>query len=137
MHTDHALQHWRPFLTSQEDYDFLIGFVERAKHKQPNQEMLLLAGPGRTGKSTLIKEICEYIGSDHWAISDTYGSAFLQPIVSVIEIPGIDDFQKKHIQQLRNAIYFGQGVIAATNHPEKINKDLLKNTRIIKMEHVF
>ena len=137
MHTDHALQHWQSFLSSQDDFDFLIGFVERAKNKQPNQEMLLLAGPGRTGKSTLMKEIRDYIGSDQWIVSDTFGSAFLQPIVSIIEIPGIDDFQKKYVQQLRNAIYFGQSVIAATNDPEKINKDLLKNTKVIKMEHVF
>jgi len=133
----HTLDHWKQFLTCEEDFNYLIQFVENAKNKLPNQVMLLLAGPGGTGKSTLIDEIKKYLGSQHWGISDTYGSAFLQPVVQVIEIPGIDDYNKKYVQQLRNSIYFGQSVIAATNEPDKINKDILKSSRIIKMEYVF
>uniref|UniRef100_A0A6C0AZP7 ATPase AAA-type core domain-containing protein n=1 Tax=viral metagenome TaxID=1070528 RepID=A0A6C0AZP7_9ZZZZ len=134
----HTLDHWKQYLTCEDDFNFLIQFVENAKNKEAvNQVMLLLAGPGGTGKSTLINEISEYLGSQNFILSDTYGSAFLQPVVQMIYIPGIDEYQKKYVQQLRNAIYFGQSVIAATNNLDKINKDILKSTRVIKMEHVF
>jgi len=134
----HTLDGWKQYLTCEEDFNFLIQFVENAKNKAAvNQTMLLLVGPGRTGKSTLISEIKEYLGSQNCRICDTYGSAFLEPLAQMIEIPGIDDYNKKYVQQLRNAIYFGQSVIAATNNPDKINKDILKSSRVIKMEHVF
>ena len=92
----HTLDHWKQYLTCEEDFNFLIQFVENAKNKTAvYQIMLLLVGPSGTGKSTLIREIKEYLGPNHCQISDTYGSAFLEPITKMIEIPGIDEYQKK------------------------------------------
>ena len=49
----------------------------------------------------------------------------------------IKSYKKNYIQQLKNAIQYGQSIIADTNNIEKINKNLLDCVRIIKMEHKF
>ena len=92
---------------------------------------------GANGKSTLITEIENYLGNENFRRCDTYGSAFLEPIVKLIHISAIDEYKKKYIQQLKNVIQYGQSIIAETNNIEKIHKNLLDCVRIIKMEHKF
>ena len=77
------------------------------------------------------------MGNNNFIKCDTNGSAFLEPIVKLIHIPAIDEYKKEYIQQLKNAIQYGQSIIAETNNIEKIHENLLDCIRIIKMEHKF
>lgn len=52
---------WKNFL-QHEDYNYLYHFVENIKNGNKNDKILLLLGPSRTGKSTLINQILSYIG---------------------------------------------------------------------------
>lgn len=52
---------WKNFL-QHEDYNYLYQFVENIKNSTKNDKILLLLGPSRTGKSTLINQILTYIG---------------------------------------------------------------------------
>ena len=63
MSQQHALASWSQYLQP-EDYEYLIQFVENVKNGMPNNKMIVLAGPGRTGKSTLKNEIKAYLGDD-------------------------------------------------------------------------
>ena len=38
-------------------YNYLIQYVENIKNNIQNDKMIILSGPGRTGKSTLEKDI--------------------------------------------------------------------------------
>jgi SepF-like predicted cell division protein (DUF552 family) len=133
----HALDNWKPYL-NEEDFEYLINYVENSKNNLPNNKFLILLGNGgANGKSTLITEIENYLGNENFRRCDTNGSAFLEPIVKLIHISAIDEYKKKYIQQLKNVIQYGQSIIADTNNIEKINKNLLHCVRIIKMEHKF
>lgn len=133
----HALDNWKPYL-NEEDFEYLINYVENSKNNLPNNKFLILLGNGgANGKSTLITEIENYLGNENFRRCDTNGSAFFEPIVKVIHISAIDEYKKKYFQQLKNVIQYGQSIIADTNNIEKINKNLLDCVRIIKMEHKF
>ncbi len=133
----HSLNNWQSYLL-EEDFKFLINYIENCKNNLPNDKFLILLGNGgANGKSTLITEISNYIGNENFRKCDTTGSAFNEPIVKLIHIPGIDDYNKKYIQQLKNVIQYGQSIIADTNNIEKIHKNLLDCVKIIKMEHKF
>ena len=133
----HALDNCKPYL-NEEDFEYLINYVENSKNNLPNNKFLILLGNGgANGKSTLITEIENYLGNENFRRCDTNGSAFFEPIVKVIHISAIDEYKKKYIQQLKNVIQYGQSIIADTNNIEKINKNLLDCVRIIKMEHKF
>ena len=121
----HALDNWKPYL-NEEDFEYLINYVENSKNNLPNNKFLILLGNGgANGKSTLITEIENYLGNENFRRCDTNGSAFFEPIVKVIHISAIDEYKKKYIQQLKNVIQYGQSIIADTNNIEKINKNLL------------
>ena len=132
----HILNNWKPYLI-QEDFEYLINYVENCKNNLPNNKLLILLGSGGNGKSTLIKEISNYIGNENFRKCDTNGSAFLEPIVKLIHITAIDEYTNKYIQQLKNVIQYGQSIIAETNNNENINTKLLDCVRVIKMEHKF
>ena len=133
----HILQSWQPYL-SDDDFQYLITYVENIKQNLPNNKLLLLLGNrGANGKSTLIREIVRYIGNEHFRLCDINGSAFNQPIVKLIHIPSINEYRKKYIQQLKNVIQYGQSIIAETNDIEKIPENLLDSIKIIKMSHIF
>jgi hypothetical protein len=134
----HALDNWKPYL-SQDDFEYLINYVENSKNNLPNNKLLILLGNGgANGKSCLIDEIRNYLGYENLRISDTKGSAFFQPIVKFIHMSEIRLFkQKKYIQLLKNLIQYGQSIVAETNHIEEIHKNLLDCIRIVKMDHKF
>lgn len=132
----HTLDNWKPYL-NEEDFEYLINYVENSKNNLPNNKFLILLGSGANGKTTLITEIENYLGNENFRRCDINGSAFFEPIVKLIHISAINEYKKKYIQQLKNVIQYGQSIIADTNNIEKINKNLLDCVRIIKMEHKF
>ena len=133
----HQLNNWKPYL-SEEDFEYLLKYIENCKNNLPNNKLLILLGNGgANGKSTLITEISNYVGNENFRKCDTNGNAFLEPIVNLIHIPAIDEYNKKYIQQLKNIIQYGQSIIAETNNIGKINTNLLDCVKIIKMEHKF
>ena len=69
--TEHYLYKWKQYLNNNEgDYEYLIQFVDNVKNNIPNDKIIILFGYGGNGKSTLIREIGDYLGEDlcqhHW-----------------------------------------------------------------------
>ena len=50
--TTQCLYNWNQYL-SDEDYNYLIQYIENIKNNNQNNKMIILSGPSRTGKSTL------------------------------------------------------------------------------------
>ena len=62
--TTHYLDNWKQYLEN-DDYNYLIQYVENIKNNIQNDKMIILSGPGRTGKSTLEKDIRTYLGDEN------------------------------------------------------------------------
>lgn len=53
----HVLDNWKTYL-SEDDFEYMINYVENCKHNCPNNKLIMLLGNGgANGKSTLISEI--------------------------------------------------------------------------------
>jgi DNA polymerase III delta prime subunit len=137
--TTHYLESWKQYLTSS-DYDYLIQFVENIKNKMPNDKMIILSGPGRTGKSTLEKNIATYLGIEDWGCCcmdcNFIYDETIQPLMFFCGIDSIAR-SKKSNRAIINFIKYKQSFIASTIRIEKVNKALFEHSRIINMTHIF
>jgi hypothetical protein len=142
--TQHQLNSWSQYLTAY-DYDFLIQYVENVKNGTPNDKMIILAGPGRTGKTTLQNDIKTYLnplGEElcvHWPASSAGDLIYNENIRRLGFLTGINEIyrSKKCNQAIVNFIKYKQSFIAAALCIEKVNKILLEHIRVIHMTHVF
>ena len=137
--TTHYLDSWKQYLTM-DDYNYLVQFVENVKNKFPNDKMIILSGPGRTGKSTLAKDIITYLGiencGDFFMNCDFIYNETIKPLVMFCGIDSISR-SKKTNNAIVNFIKYKQSFIASTIHIEKVNTKLLEHSRIINMTHIF
>lgn len=135
----HYLQIWKEYLTD-DDYEYLIQYVENIKTGVPNDKMLILAGPPRTGKTILKGNIAAYLG--HQLCGKYFMSEELiydENIKSLVFFCGIDELSRdtKCVTGLINFIKYKQSFITETNYIERVNTRLFEYSRIIRMEHVF
>lgn len=135
----HCLDNWKQYL-SDDDYSFLVTYVENVKNDIPNDKMIILCGPGRNGKTTLIQDIQEYLGKDICGIQlATNDIIHNENIKNLIVLSGLCDIMrsKKKNNAMINLIKYKQSFIAETVALELVSDKLLSFSRIIKMEHVF
>jgi len=131
------LARWERYLTA-DDYRYLMQFVQNVKLGFPNDKMLILYGTGRNGKTTLIKEICEYLGEENCGV-------FAENILCCEIIPKLGIYQgleeiagnKRRIYVVVNLIKYKQSLIAETCHIGDVDRIILEHSRVIQMEHVF
>jgi len=135
------LNNWHQYLTN-DDYNYLIQFVENIKNNIPNDKMIILYGPGRSGKTTLKNDIQQYLGDDncgHMMVMMPAEIIYNENIKKLGLFSGIDEIgrSKKNNTAIINLIKYKQSLLADTNNIEKVNSKLLEFAKIIKMEHVF
>jgi ABC-type phosphate/phosphonate transport system ATPase subunit len=130
---------WKQYLTS-EDYAYLFQYIENIKNGISNDKMIILAGPDRTGKSTLIKNISSYLGDELCGNYPMSGEFIydkdIKPLGFFCGIDGISK-SKKNNQAIINFIKYKQSFIADTIHIERVNTKLLEYSKIIMMTHIF
>jgi hypothetical protein len=133
----HYLDNWKQYLTN-DDFNYLIQFVENVKNNIPNDKMIILYGPARTGKSTLKNDIQEYLGNEICGNMPMLGDIiyFENKLGFFCGIDGILS-SKKTNNAIINLIKYKQSLLADTNNIEKVHNKLLEFSKIIKMEHVF
>ena len=135
----HYLDNWKQYLTDN-DYKYLIQYVENIKNNIPNDKMIILSGPGKTGKSTLKNDIQTYLGDDFCGIYMMSGEIiYSENIKKLGFFSGIDEIyrSKKNNTAIINLIKYKQSFISDTNHIERVNNKLLEFSKIIKMDHIF
>jgi ABC-type lipoprotein export system ATPase subunit len=135
----HHLDNWKQYLTN-DDYNYLIQFVENIKNNISNDKMIILSGPARTGKSTLKNDIQEYLSDEICGCMPMSGDIiYFENIKKLGFFCGIDDIRssKKTNTAIINLIKYKQSLLADTNNIERVNIKLLEFSKIIKMEHVF
>jgi hypothetical protein len=142
--TQHQLSNWAQYLEPY-DYEFLVQYIENVKNGIPNDKMIVLAGPARTGKTTLqneIKSYLNYLGQElwlEWPVRSAGDVIYNENIRRLGFFTGIDEIyrSRKSNQAIVNFIKFKHSFIADTNHVDKINDILSNHIRIIYMTHVF
>jgi len=102
--------------------------------------MIILYGPGKTGKSTLQNDIITYLGSEKcghcYMNCDFIYNKTIQPLIFFCGIDTISR-SKKSNQAIINFIKYKQSFIASTIHIEKVSNNLLEYSKIITMTHIF
>jgi hypothetical protein len=142
--TQHQLSNWVQYLPA-DDYEFLIQYVENVKNGKPNDKMIVLAGPARTGKTTLqneIKSYLNYLGQElwlNWPLRSAGDMIYNENIRQLGFFTGIDEIYRSRKSNIAivNFIKFKQSFIADTNNIDKISTILSNHIRIIHMTHVF
>jgi hypothetical protein len=138
--TTHYLDNWKQYLTN-DDYNYLIQYVENIKNNIQNDKMIILSGPGRTGKSTLERDIRTYLGDENCDAFLCMSCDFIynETIKPLGFFCGIDSISrsKKTNQAIINFIKYKQSFIASTIHIESVNNKLLEHSKIINMTHIF
>jgi ABC-type phosphate/phosphonate transport system ATPase subunit len=135
----HCLDNWKQYLPS-DDYNFLITYIENIRNDIPNDKMIILFGPGRNGKSTLIRNIQQYLGDEICGVQQASGDIIHnEHIKKLIVLHGLCDIlrSKKKNNATINLIKYNQSFIAETVALSDIRKDVLQLSKVIKMEHVF
>ena len=138
----HHLDNWKQYLTN-DDYNYLIQFVENIKNNISNDKMIILSGPARTGKSTLKNDIQEYLGNEICGPTVIFSLGEMiynnENIRKLLFLCGIDEIcnSKKTNRAIINLIKYKQSFLADTNYIETVNTNLLEFSKIIKLEHVF
>ena len=128
---------WKPYL-SDEDISYLRTFVDNLKNNLPNDKMIILSGKnGRNGKTTLLKEIIQYIGENNCYDVAPDNNVFSLPIKPLVVFNGIESYHTKQIPLLINIITYKQSIIADTNRIETVNPSLLEVSKVINMFHEF
>uniref|UniRef100_A0A6C0LHB7 Uncharacterized protein n=1 Tax=viral metagenome TaxID=1070528 RepID=A0A6C0LHB7_9ZZZZ len=135
----HHLDNWKQYLTN-DDYNYLIQFVENIKNNISNDKMIILSGPARTGKSTLKNDIQEYLSDEICGGMPMSGDIiYFENIKKLGFFCGIDEIRtsKKTNTAIINLIKYKQSLLADTNNIERVNIKFLEFSKIIKMEYVF
>jgi adenylylsulfate kinase-like enzyme len=135
----HYLDNWKQYLT-ENDYNYLIQYVENIKNNIPNEKMIILSGPGKTGKTTLKNDIQTYLGDELCGIYMMSGEMiYSENIKKLGFFCGIDEIHrsKKNNIAIINLIKYKQSFISETNNIERVNNKLLEFSKIIKMDHIF
>ena len=137
--TQHQLHNWKQYL-SDDDYNYLIQYIENIKHNISNDKMIILYGPGGSGKTSLKIDIQKYLGHDICENYKMSGDIIYNEnikrlgFICLMEEPKIS---KKNNRAIINLIKYKQSFIADTCVIERVNINLLEFSRIIEMNHIF
>jgi predicted AAA+ superfamily ATPase len=131
-------ENWREYLTPL-DFTFLIEFIDNIDKNLHNNKILILCGPPRTGKTTLIKDIKHYIGKKNFHDNNYLeGEKFFQPSRLAIHICAINGYNdEKYISILKEIFETNMSILSDTNNIETIHPSILDNSHIIYMKHIF
>lgn len=133
--TLNQLEKVEQYLTD-DDYHYLIQYIENIKNDIPNDKMIILCGPGGCGKTTLINDIQSYLGKENYDRYPMSGDIiYIENIKKLVIIPYIDSTYnnnyKKNSNAILNLIKYKQSIITVACDITKVNKKLLEYSRII------
>jgi tRNA uridine 5-carbamoylmethylation protein Kti12 len=140
-----ALEDWFQYL-NQEDFEYLIQYIENIKNGIPNDKMIILFGYGCNGKSTLIDEINSHLGDElcghEWDVSELICHENIKPLIFIHEglLDRTNHNYKRNLNlahSLKHLIKLGISFIIAVNRLDLINTKILEHSRIIEMIHRF
>ena len=137
--TQHQLDNWKQYL-SEDDYNYLIQYIENIKHNILNDKMIILYGPGGSGKTTLKNDIQKYLGDDMCENFMMSGDIIYKQNIKKLGFFCLNDeikIKEKNNIAIINLIKYKQSFIADTIQIERVNNNLLEFSKIIELNHIF
>jgi len=133
---ENFLDQWQPYMDAS-DIQKLNTYLERTNNNLPNDTILMIIGPARTGKTTLMKQIVDFIGEPNiMNILDFKLSSQLPKMFLIGE--QCKGKNKRLNQMVKNLISFKQSIIYTGIYWKGVfNQDINNNVCIIHMNHVF
>jgi hypothetical protein len=115
--------------------------VENIKNDIPNDQMIILFGRGANGKSTMIRDIEEYVGKYRCSrIYNMWSTVYDNPDVQLFNIEGFD-INNDYDDELENIIHSGKSIISTTVQDPHLalldDANLASHVRIIDMKYTF
>lgn len=134
--TRYYLENWKQYLM-ENDFQYLIQYIDNIKNNISNDKMIILVGPSKSGKSTLLNDISTSLGYELCDVSIMSGDIIHnEDIKKLIFFPELVK-NKRTITSIINFIKYKQCFITATDSMKNIDSRLLEYSRIINMEHIF
>ena len=141
-----AFNQWAQYLTN-EDFGYLIEYIDNIKNGISNNKMIILIGNGRNGKTVLIREIQTYLGNELYEYrgGDLYQliqEENIKPLI-ILQEGILDETNRQNkgnmhfVNSLTNFINYGISFIIETNHINNVNEKILEHSNIIMMNHQF
>jgi len=138
-----AFEGWFQYL-KQDDFEYLIQYIENIQNGIPNHEMIILLGPPCTGKTTLIQDIQSYLTPEICQWGDVHELIYEENIKPIILLGDYLNnthynykYSKNTVNSIINFIRFGISFITAAHDLNRINERILEHSRIIEMTHIF
>ena len=133
-----VLETWKTYLNDT-DYEFLLNFVNNMENNIPNDKILILDGKSGTGKTTIINEIKNKIGTRNFHENNFIeGEFFFKEKKLGLHICGIHEYQNnKYLEIIKNIFESNISIISDTNCSENIHPEILQNSYVITMQHCF
>lgn len=139
-----ALQGWFQYL-KQEDFEYLIQYIENIQNGIPNHEMIILLGHPCTGKTTLIEDIQTYLTPEICQWGDVHELIYeenIKPFILLAPECLLDTHynyksRQNNVNSIINFIRFGISFITAAYNLNRMNTKFLEHSRIIEMTHIF
>jgi len=131
----HTLHSWKRYL-SKSDFKKLLHYVENAKNGLVNKKMLMFSGSGKNGKTTLLNEILFYVNMEKCYEYDISEDDFFDNIdkKNIIIHGGVEKVNKDLIQDM---LENDMNIFCDTSFLDFVDPDILPQTTIINMKHVF
>ena len=131
----HTLHSWKRYL-SKSDFKKLLHYVENAKNGLVNKKMLMFSGSGKNGKTTLLNEILFYVNMEKCYEYDISEDDFFDNVdkKNIIIHGGVEKVNKELIQDM---LENDMNIFCDTSFLDFVDPDILPQTTIINMKHVF
>lgn len=131
----HTLHSWNRYL-SNSDFKKLLHYVENAKNGLVNKKMLMFSGSGKNGKTTLLNEILFYLHMEKCYEYDISEDDFFDNIdkKNIIIHGGVEKVNKELIKDM---LENDMNIFCDTSFLDFVDPDILPQTTIINMKHVF
>lgn len=131
----HTLHSWKRYL-SKSDFKKLLHYVENAKNGLVNKKMLMFSGSGKNGKTTLLNEILFYLTMEKCYEYDISEDDFFDNVdkKNIIIHGGVEKVNKALIQDM---LENDMNIFCDTSFLDFVDPDILPQTTIINMKHVF
>ena len=130
---ENVLKRWRPYIEEKE-FEIMNVFFKNVCNKTPTGRLMIIKGPGKTGKTTFVSQVVDIIGARYIShISDKVD----KDLIFVSE-PAINSniFSAKQIEDIKHKVDESKSLIMICNDID-IPKEIEKYCEIIEFKHLF